>query len=232
MDIDPLVRIIDLFIQQGDLEKLIAFYNSNQASKDYIDQRIDIIVNRSGYPPMKSFQDIVMAYHKRKLDEMTVVIDSAAYQDFFKSQDGHSFAISIIQSCKPIINYGFETGNLEVIKYAFLKFPFSDFATFPKAFGILLDQYRDQFDQYPRLRIYIQNILDDAEKISTKTPMYLSRGPSPIRAVEILKVYLGNPYHLFRDDRSLSKPKELLLDELRTKDLYEVFEIISSGLIS
>ena len=44
-DYNPMIEVVDLFIQQGNLNQLGAFYKSDRTAKDYIDRNIGVIAN-------------------------------------------------------------------------------------------------------------------------------------------------------------------------------------------
>ncbi|CAK7994794.1 Hypothetical protein POVR1_LOCUS318 [uncultured virus] len=227
---NPMVEVIDLFIQQGNINQLVAFYKFDRAARAYIKQNINVIANRLGYPMMKSFQEIVTAYDKAQIDVMITNHNLSAYSASMHAlvtgQSDHNLEF-VKKSIESLLNYAFETGNLEVIKYALLKGSNFSESTFSKIVPELIDQFRSKFEKYPRLNLYVRNLIDGIETGGLASEnSYEVRRRKPLLSRMILQAYLGDPTDLLNNyPKRIDMP---LRNELRRKNFYEVLAILDA----
>ena len=162
--VDRIGHYVDLLVQQGDLLQLIAFYKSDSASKNYINQNLPKISRELGFHKVRSFRELVEAYDRAKID--TIIARKGQ-----ESLENPAYLETVMKSTSESLSYAFGTKNLDNIKYALImnQPAFVDVEWFyDKVVGPLLNEYYKDFLQYPVLESKLREVIDAIRKADKK----------------------------------------------------------------
>ena len=157
---------------------------------------------------MESFQEIVTAYDKAKIDVM-VTGYNPSYAD---SMDAFLVAGSSLlsdyarNSIELLLGYAFGTSNLEVIKYALSIVLNPKYGNASETVPFLVDQFQSEFEKYPRLNLYLKNLTEEinTEKLASENS-YGVRRRRPLLSLAVLRAYLGDPTDLIKNRYPIKK---------------------------